>query len=91
MPLFIEELTKAVLESRPDSPHADAPALIPATLRDSLVAALASGATVPELRLAVVAMYFPLHTLPGAEALVNEAWSEESSGAGTLRLSTPVT
>jgi SAM-dependent methyltransferase len=45
-------------------------------LKDSVVAALASGAAVAELRLAVVAMYFPLHTLPRAEALLDRAWSD---------------
>jgi tetratricopeptide (TPR) repeat protein/SAM-dependent methyltransferase len=49
-------------------------------LRDSVIGVLASGATVPELRLAVVAMYFPLHALPGAEALLNEARSEAIMG-----------
>jgi tetratricopeptide (TPR) repeat protein/SAM-dependent methyltransferase len=45
-------------------------------LRDSLIAALASGAAVPELRLAVVASYFPLHSLPGAESLLDRIWSQ---------------
>jgi tetratricopeptide (TPR) repeat protein/SAM-dependent methyltransferase len=44
-------------------------------LRDSLVAALASGAAFPELSLAVVASYFPLHSLPGAESLLDRSWS----------------
>jgi tetratricopeptide (TPR) repeat protein/SAM-dependent methyltransferase len=49
-------------------------------LRESVVAALASGGNVPELQLAVVAMYFPLHSLPGAEALLDRAWSNPVAG-----------
>jgi len=44
-------------------------------LRDSVAAALASGGAVPEFQLAVVASYFPLHTLPRAEKLLERAWS----------------
>ena len=50
-------------------------------LRESVFAALASGAMVPELHLAVVAAYFPLHTLPGAEALLDRTWSDAITGS----------
>ena len=43
-------------------------------LRDTVVAALASGADIPALSLAAVAVYVPLHTLPGAEALLDRVW-----------------
>jgi tetratricopeptide (TPR) repeat protein len=45
-------------------------------LRDRLAAALDSGAAVPELGLAMVAAYFPLHALPGAERLLDLPRSE---------------
>src|SRR5262245_63459681 len=47
-----------------------------ARLRDRLVAALASGAPIKETHLAVVAAYFPLHTLPAAESLLDRPWSD---------------
>ena len=43
-------------------------------LRDTLVAALASGADIPALSLVAVAAYVPLHTLPGAESLLDRPW-----------------
>jgi tetratricopeptide (TPR) repeat protein/SAM-dependent methyltransferase len=58
-------------------------------LKDSVVAALASGAAVAELRLAVVAMYFPLHTLPRAEALLDRAWSDAIMGVLTQQVREP--
>jgi tetratricopeptide (TPR) repeat protein/SAM-dependent methyltransferase len=45
-------------------------------LRDRVAAALDSGAEVPELELAMVAAYFPLHALPAAERLLDLPWSE---------------
>src|SRR5262249_46596860 len=39
-------------------------------LRDAVAAALASGGAVSELQLALVGSYFPLHSLPGAEAVL---------------------
>jgi tetratricopeptide (TPR) repeat protein/SAM-dependent methyltransferase len=47
-----------------------------ARLRDRLVAALASGAPIAETHLAVVAAYFPLHTLPAADSLLDRSWSD---------------
>jgi SAM-dependent methyltransferase/Flp pilus assembly protein TadD len=43
-------------------------------LRDRLDAALASGAAVSPLWIAVVATYFPLHDLAGADALLARSW-----------------
>src|SRR6476469_8033577 len=45
-------------------------------LRDGVVAALASGAAIAEARLAMVAAYFPLHSLPGAGSLLERTWSD---------------
>jgi tetratricopeptide (TPR) repeat protein/2-polyprenyl-3-methyl-5-hydroxy-6-metoxy-1,4-benzoquinol methylase len=45
-------------------------------LRDQLLASLATDAAVSELQLAVIACYFPLHSLPGAETLVQRGWSD---------------
>ena len=47
-------------------------------LRESVIAALASGAAIPELWLAVIATYYPLNTLPGAVALLNQTSSRRS-------------
>jgi tetratricopeptide (TPR) repeat protein/SAM-dependent methyltransferase len=44
-------------------------------LREAVSVALAAGAPIPELRLAAVAAYFPLHSLPGAQALLCRTWS----------------
>ena len=60
-------------------------------LRDNVIAALASGAAIPELWLAVVATYYPLGTLPGADALLNKTWSEALSGVLTQQLREPAT
>jgi tetratricopeptide (TPR) repeat protein/SAM-dependent methyltransferase len=45
-------------------------------LRDVLAAKLASGTAVPALPLLAVAAYAPLHTLPGAEALLRRRWPD---------------
>jgi len=45
-------------------------------LRDAVTAALASGAAVAEFRLALVAGYFPLHRLPGADSLLQGSWCD---------------
>jgi tetratricopeptide (TPR) repeat protein/SAM-dependent methyltransferase len=58
-------------------------------LRDGVIAALASGAAVPDLQLAVVATYFPLHTLPGAEALLSRTWSDAVAGVLVQQLREP--
>jgi tetratricopeptide (TPR) repeat protein/SAM-dependent methyltransferase len=43
-------------------------------LRQTVTAALQSGAAVPPLRLAVLASFLPLHEQPGVEALLGAAW-----------------
>ena len=43
-------------------------------LRDRTAAALAAGTPVPVHQLAVLAAYFPLGTLPGADALAKKPW-----------------
>jgi SAM-dependent methyltransferase len=49
-------------------------------LRDRVVAALNAGAPVPEFLVAVVAAYCPLHSLAGAEALLERPWSDAVAG-----------
>ncbi len=45
-------------------------------LRDRLEAALADGANVPPLWVAVVGSYFPLHEISGADALLARSWPD---------------
>jgi tetratricopeptide (TPR) repeat protein/SAM-dependent methyltransferase len=49
-------------------------------LRDKGMAALAAGDVLNELQLVVVACYFPLHSLTGAEALLERTWSAPIAG-----------
>jgi tetratricopeptide (TPR) repeat protein/SAM-dependent methyltransferase len=49
-------------------------------LRDRVIAAAATGILPSELPLAVVAAYFPLHSLPGAGVLPSNAWSDAVTG-----------
>jgi tetratricopeptide (TPR) repeat protein/2-polyprenyl-3-methyl-5-hydroxy-6-metoxy-1,4-benzoquinol methylase len=44
------------------------------SLRDSLVAAAGIGTAVPPAHIAAVSAYFPLHTLPIADALLTRSW-----------------
>jgi SAM-dependent methyltransferase len=44
------------------------------SLRDSVVAATGIGTAVPPAHIAAVASYFPLHTLPVADALLTRSW-----------------
>lgn len=44
-------------------------------LRDALVAALQSAEPIPALWPVAVAGYFPLHSLPGAQSLLDRGWS----------------
>jgi SAM-dependent methyltransferase/Flp pilus assembly protein TadD len=47
------------------------------TLRDALGGALASGAPMPSpVVVAAVACYFPLHSVPGAQALLDRPWPD---------------
>ncbi len=59
-------------------------------LRETVIAALASNAAIPELRLAVVASYFPLHLLPGAEQLAARTWSEAMTAVVVQQVSEPM-
>jgi SAM-dependent methyltransferase len=43
-------------------------------LKDSLAEAITAGAPLASLPVLTVAMYFPLHTLPGAETLLERSW-----------------
>jgi tetratricopeptide (TPR) repeat protein/SAM-dependent methyltransferase len=58
-------------------------------LRDKDAGALASGAAIPDLWLAVVATYNALGTLPGADALLDRTWSELLSGVLTQQIREP--
>jgi tetratricopeptide (TPR) repeat protein/SAM-dependent methyltransferase len=62
-------------------------------LRDRLAAALSSGAAVPALWPVVVAAYFPLDTLPGAEQLLERAsshsWPDAVAGVLVQQVSEP--
>ena len=46
------------------------------SVRDSLTRAIEAGEAIPELWLAVVAAYYPLHSLPIATTLATRPWSE---------------
>jgi tetratricopeptide (TPR) repeat protein/SAM-dependent methyltransferase len=59
-------------------------------LRDAVIAALASKAAISELRLAVVAGYFPLHSLPDAEQLAARTWSEAMTAVVVQQVSEPM-
>ena len=58
-------------------------------LRDSLLAALATGVAVPELIVAVVAAYVPLCSLTGADLLLDRTWSEPLTGVLTQQVREP--
>ena len=58
-------------------------------LRDGVVAALASGAAIAEARLAMVAAYFPLHSLPGAGSLLERTWSDAITEVLTQQVREP--
>ncbi|WP_407150094.1 methyltransferase domain-containing protein [Bradyrhizobium sp. ORS 86] len=64
--------------------QADAESRVASVLRDRLLHALASGAAIPPLTLAVVATYVPLHALPTVDALLRRDWP--SAVAGLLRV-----
>jgi 2-polyprenyl-3-methyl-5-hydroxy-6-metoxy-1,4-benzoquinol methylase len=59
-------------------------------LRDRLLQDLASGAAIAPLTLAVVAAYFPLHTLPMAEALLRWDWPATMTGLMQVQLREPL-
>jgi 2-polyprenyl-3-methyl-5-hydroxy-6-metoxy-1,4-benzoquinol methylase len=59
-------------------------------LRDRLLQDLASGAATAPLTLAVVAAYFPLHTLPMVEALLRWDWPTTTAGLMQVQLREPL-
>jgi SAM-dependent methyltransferase/tetratricopeptide (TPR) repeat protein len=59
-------------------------------LRDRLLRDLGSGAAITPLALAVVASYFPLHTLPTAEALLRRDWPAAVTGLLQVQLREPL-
>jgi tetratricopeptide (TPR) repeat protein len=58
-------------------------------LRDLLVAALRSASPVPVLWPVAVASYFPLHSVPGADALVERNWPDSVAGLLVQQLREP--
>ena len=58
-------------------------------LRDSLVAALTSGAAISPLWSVAVAAYFPLHSIPGCELLMERSWPEEVSAVLVQQIKEP--
>jgi tetratricopeptide (TPR) repeat protein/SAM-dependent methyltransferase len=58
-------------------------------LRDGLAAALQSGHPVPPLWPAVVAAYWPLHSVPAADLLMQRAWPEPLAGVLTQQIAEP--
>ncbi|THD71653.1 MAG: methyltransferase domain-containing protein [Bradyrhizobium sp.] len=60
------------------------------TLRDRLLQDLASGTAITPLALAVVAAYFPLHTMPMAEALLDRDWPAAVAGLLQVQLREPL-
>jgi tetratricopeptide (TPR) repeat protein/2-polyprenyl-3-methyl-5-hydroxy-6-metoxy-1,4-benzoquinol methylase len=59
-------------------------------LREALVVALASGATIPSLLPVAVAAYFPLYTLPGVEHLLERAWPDATNAVFTQQIRAPL-
>ena len=58
-------------------------------LRDRVVAASASGARIADIQLAVVAAYFPLHSLPAAGSLLDKTWSDAIGGVVAQQVREP--
>jgi tetratricopeptide (TPR) repeat protein/ubiquinone/menaquinone biosynthesis C-methylase UbiE len=58
-------------------------------LRDSLAAALESGARVPSLWPVAVAAYWPLHGFPMADALLQRPWPEPVAGLLAQQITEP--
>jgi tetratricopeptide (TPR) repeat protein/SAM-dependent methyltransferase len=59
-------------------------------LRERLVRAIASGGAVPVLWLIAAASFLPLHTLPGAEALLDKSWSPAVAALLTQQVREPL-
>jgi len=58
-------------------------------LRDEVAARLAANAAIPELRIAAVASYFPLGSLPQARSMLDANWSAALAGVLTQQLREP--
>ncbi|MGY4315419.1 methyltransferase domain-containing protein [Bradyrhizobium sp. JR3.5] len=58
-------------------------------LRDRLLQDLASAAAIAPITLAVVAAYFPLHALPGTDALLRRDWPKAVAGLLKVQLREP--
>jgi len=58
-------------------------------IRDRLVASLSRGDALSPMTIAVVAAYFPLLSVPHAEALLSRAWGEPIAGLLTQQLREP--
>jgi tetratricopeptide (TPR) repeat protein/SAM-dependent methyltransferase len=69
--------------------HTDAELAEARQLRDALVDAVQTGATIPLLWPVAVAAYFPLHSLPGAAVLVETSWPEPLEDLLTLQVREP--
>ena len=59
-------------------------------LRDAVIAALAAGAPISEIQMAAVAAYFPLHSLPGVELLLDRTWSPAVTAVLVQQVQEPV-
>ncbi len=60
------------------------------SLRDQVAAALKSGTAVPALWIATVAAYFPLLSIPGAEALAQQPYPESVAALLTQQIAEPL-
>ncbi|MFZ5524105.1 MAG: tetratricopeptide repeat protein [Pseudomonadota bacterium] len=58
-------------------------------LRDTLVADLQRGAQISPLCLVTVSAYFPLHTLPSVDRMLNAAWPDALAAILTQQVSEP--
>jgi SAM-dependent methyltransferase len=59
-------------------------------MRERLVRAMASGGAVPVLWMIAVGSYLPLHSLPGADALLERAWSPSVGALLTQQVREPL-
>src|SRR4029079_12980365 len=59
-------------------------------MRERLVRAMASGGAFPVLWMIAVGSYLPLHSLPGADALLERAWSPSVGALLTQQVREPL-
>jgi tetratricopeptide (TPR) repeat protein/SAM-dependent methyltransferase len=59
-------------------------------MRDRLVRAIEAGGSVPMLWLVAAAAYLPIHSLPGAEALLDRSWSPAVADLLTQQVREPL-